>query len=750
MMTSFTLSQHADTVTLATAEIELAFSRDDGGLRELRRIGGPNVLGYGEPRPSVDVQVGADRVWLADRVFVRYLQHSAEEHDDGVDLVIVVGIGSLMLYDRYHITGTLIARRVSVVNVSEDELQLHRVRLSLPWACVGRPETCRFEAPGNRLRPDVPLMAAAVTRRELWHHYLLVPEARAELTFEPAPTYAPGLLALHNIQVREALLCWYQSDVEPAQPSIRSNGRSLTLLHDLELADWLRDGVALSGGTQYILLLGEPWAAALDIFRRTVASLGPQQPDQHTRWADETAVYEVHPAEFGGFAGLQAQLAWLRDLGVTTLCLLPIWSFANRTAHAWDSNWYDTGDPYAVSDFEQLDPTLGDAVALRALVDGAHALGMRVLIDLPMFGCSRSSRYVTEHPEWFCHNEAGDLAGVAGRDELACFDWLNRDLQAYFIDQALRQAQAYDIDGYRIVPERIVVPNWERQISSHASGGAMEVLRVAAHIRDLLQAWKPDAGIVTPMSGPSGMAVGAMCVDELAHHHFFAMALRRMTPHELGMWLADSAAMQLTRTPRICFVESHHTRMLTPLADGLRGSPLSRVWLTGIVLCGYVPLVCPEQTWNDERFVRRLLHARAQLPALRHGRAWYNSVASTADDVFVVVRQTAEQTVIGVLNVGPHKRAVTFRVPAERLHLQADAYMLYEALSGLQWEEAGQRAWSRDALSALTLTLEPFGTYFFVMQPVQDAADGPPTAAEHNGVAGEHTSVPVSAHDHSS
>src|SRR5262245_37658880 len=118
----FTTSEQRRIIAVQTPDIEMEFSLDDGGLRSLRRAGGPNVLGYGAPRPSVDVQLGVAGEWLADRIFVRYLRHTIEERDGAVELAIVIGVGPLIVYDRYRITGTLIARRVSVVNVGEDEI----------------------------------------------------------------------------------------------------------------------------------------------------------------------------------------------------------------------------------------------------------------------------------------------------------------------------------------------------------------------------------------------------------------------------------------------------------------------------------------------------------------------------------------------------------------------------------------------------------------------------------------------------
>src|SRR5262245_30795871 len=104
-MPLFSISQDYELVTIATAEITLAFSRDDGGLRVLQRAGGPNVIGYGVGRATIDVRLG-ERGWLAERIFIRYLNHFVDERDDAVELVVMIGIGPLKVYDRYRITGT--------------------------------------------------------------------------------------------------------------------------------------------------------------------------------------------------------------------------------------------------------------------------------------------------------------------------------------------------------------------------------------------------------------------------------------------------------------------------------------------------------------------------------------------------------------------------------------------------------------------------------------------------------------------
>src|SRR5689334_16700870 len=99
-MSPFTLSRDQDLCILTTPELLLAFSLEHGGLRALQRSGGPNVLGYGPPRPAIDILLD-ERGWLADQIFVRYLKHTVAEHNGVVELVIMIGIGPLIAEDRY-------------------------------------------------------------------------------------------------------------------------------------------------------------------------------------------------------------------------------------------------------------------------------------------------------------------------------------------------------------------------------------------------------------------------------------------------------------------------------------------------------------------------------------------------------------------------------------------------------------------------------------------------------------------------
>ena len=103
-------AEYSNSVVVRSSELLLAFSCEDGGLRELRRNNGANLIGHGVPCPSIDALVDG-KGWLASHTMVRYLGHTLETHDEVDELVIEIGLGPLILYDRYTITGTLVHSR---------------------------------------------------------------------------------------------------------------------------------------------------------------------------------------------------------------------------------------------------------------------------------------------------------------------------------------------------------------------------------------------------------------------------------------------------------------------------------------------------------------------------------------------------------------------------------------------------------------------------------------------------------------
>jgi maltooligosyltrehalose trehalohydrolase len=175
---------------------------------------------------------------------------------------------------------------------------------------------------------------------------------------------------------------------------------------------------------------------------------GPSRPVDHASfaWHDaqwrapplaSSVLYELHVGTFtpaGTFDGVLTKVDHLLGTGVTAIELMPVAEFPGR--RGWG---YDGVFPYAPHH------SYGGPDGLKRLVDGCHARGLAVLIDvvynhlgpsgnvLPEFGPYLTDRYRTP---W---GDAINLDG-AGSDEV----------RRYFIDNALMWLRDYHADGLRL------------------------------------------------------------------------------------------------------------------------------------------------------------------------------------------------------------------------------------------------------------------------------------------------------------
>jgi alpha-amylase len=130
----------------------------------------------------------------------------------------------------------------------------------------------------------------------------------------------------------------------------------------------------------------------------------------------------------GDLKGLLQRIDYIRGLGTDSIWLTP--SFKNKAVQLEDgpSAGYHG---YWITDFTQIDPHLGTNADLRALVDAAHARGMKVYFDIitnhtaDVIGYQEGARQAYRSKDAFPYHDAGgdpfddrDFAGSPGFPEL--------------------------------------------------------------------------------------------------------------------------------------------------------------------------------------------------------------------------------------------------------------------------------------------------------------------------------------------
>lgn len=202
---------------------------------------------------------------------------------------------------------------------------------------------------------------------------------------------------------------------------------------------------------------------------------------QHPDWSNNATIYEVNVRQYtpeGTFKAFAEHLPRLKDLGVDILWFMPIHpiSEVNRKG--------TLGSYYAVKDYKAVNPEFGTFEDFREVVDKAHALGMKVIIDWVPNHTGCDNAWVTLYPDRYAKDKDGNMFGPFDWTDVFKLDYSNPDTRA-----AMRSALAYwltaaDIDGFRCdVAMQVPTDFWDET-------------------RPVLQALKPDLFMLAEASKP--------------------------------------------------------------------------------------------------------------------------------------------------------------------------------------------------------------------------------------------------------
>ncbi|MEM7157612.1 MAG: alpha-amylase family glycosyl hydrolase [Myxococcota bacterium] len=182
---------------------------------------------------------------------------------------------------------------------------------------------------------------------------------------------------------------------------------------------------------------------------------------------------------FGGdLEGLRLSIAEgeLDALGVRAIWLTPWQTNPVGGYAAADGIHTVTGyHGYWPTRAREVDPRLGGEEALRALVDEAHAHGIRILQDYVINHVHEEHEYVAEHPDWF---RTGCVCGGDGcgwtEAALYCLfqpympdiDHSVPEANAQFVEDAVWWVDEFDLDGLRVDAVKHVEEVATRNISA--------------------------------------------------------------------------------------------------------------------------------------------------------------------------------------------------------------------------------------------------------------------------------------------
>jgi alpha-amylase len=181
---------------------------------------------------------------------------------------------------------------------------------------------------------------------------------------------------------------------------------------------------------------------------------------QQVSWAAGSNIYEVNLRQYtkeGSFRAFASHLPRLQDMGVEILWFMPITPISKL------GRLGTLGSYYSCSDYMTTNPEFGSVADFKWLVDQAHLLGLKVIIDWVANHTGWDHVWTKKHPEYYRKNREGHFYDANGWADVIDLNFDNPDLRSAMIRAMRFWVETCQIDGFRCDMAMLVPLNFWRR-----------------------------------------------------------------------------------------------------------------------------------------------------------------------------------------------------------------------------------------------------------------------------------------------
>lgn len=368
-------------------------------------------------------------------------------------------------------------------------------------------------------------------------------------------------------------------------------------------------------------------------------------------WFYGQPIYVVYPpvhSEAGDLASVTTDLERIASEGYAILCLMPPFPPCEKDRVGY-------GNPFAVRDYFAIDPRLGTQQDLCELVETAHDLGLRVILDMPLNHAATDHVLLDDHPDWFTHDSTGALSRKVERwTDVA--DWKLRDpeVREYLVSALTYWVDECHVDGFRFLHAPLLDYDFSKQAAE------------ALHEVD------PDLFLLAEAPWPFGFTLGFDgCYNPTVRGTLEFCRLDDMAQiglrDDVVLAIEDAQSKYPAKANTVLYLEDHYTARARKVFGGY---PTHKPFIAAVFLPPGTPMVYAGQeigtsvsfnpvnpgpvAWDnaDEELHEvylNLLALRKTSPSLRKGDfTWLNPKDNS---ILVFTRRWQDETILAGINL---------------------------------------------------------------------------------------------------
>ncbi len=254
-------------------------------------------------------------------------------------------------------------------------------------------------------------------------------------------------------------------------------------------------------------------------------------------------MYEVNLRAFSSSGDLQGvinRLDQLKALNVNVIWLMPIYPIGQINS---------VNSPYCVKNYYEVGSEYGTLADLRTLTNEAHNRNMAVVVDWVANHTAWDNPWITQHPEWYSQDGAGNIIIPPGTNwnDVADLNFSNATMRVNMIDAMKYWTLEANIDGFRCdYADGVPYSFWKQAIDSLNTIPNRNLIFLAEGTRadhydagfEMTYAWDFYTSIKNVFAGSAPSTIYTTNTSEYAGVPAGKRKLRFTTNHDQSAWEA--------------------------------------------------------------------------------------------------------------------------------------------------------------------------------------------------------------------
>ena len=267
-------------------------------------------------------------------------------------------------------------------------------------------------------------------------------------------------------------------------------------------------------------------------------------------------LYQVFVRQYGSnhnFDDVAKDLKRIKSLGASIIYLMPIFPIGKINRKG------TYGSPYAIADYDTIDPFLGGKEGLVNLINECHKLGLKIIVDLALNHTSPDAKLLSQNESFYYHRDGKISGKCADWSDVVDLDYDNKELYPVIINSVCNLLRL-GLDGFRMDVCSLIPMKFWRELYKELIKINPEVLMVGESVHPGFRDYILSLGVDAPSDEALYEVFDVLYEYDIDEE---AVKMKKSNLKELDLFIkAVEKENNHFNKPKLRYLENHDTERI--------------------------------------------------------------------------------------------------------------------------------------------------------------------------------------------